>query len=476
MVQKRKALSTIAKAAAEAEEDVISKIVGNPKGKVEPEEEEEDVEQEDMTPEEAFAKREQEIKIERTKELKSMYMDELKSLAAENGLATGSKEVMMKALLKHEAKARAERHAQEAKIRAVVIKKKAELENSSMSDLAKLCESIGAKGVKSKPDRVARLLIHWQNNDGVDKALAQIAAEERKSELNEMDNDALRKLCEKAGVDPFVKEIIVDRINKKEHEMGRFKRVVPEKATTLALQDVDMVDTLLANESTRKKEKQEQDELAQKKKDVKSMSVDELKKALTKKGLEATGKKDEMVELLFAANLKEEAVAARKSELKKMAPHDLKALVSKHGLEAAGKEKMVEAVLAQEAKREEELKLFDQKAEEIAQKKKDELMHKSNAQLKSLCQTSGLALGGGKEDKVERLLDEKRNDGTIDKEVSATVRLSRKDELMQKSKDEVLSLCEKMEIDPYLKDVMIERLLAYESETDQPVTKKARKN
>merc|ERR1719215_2582670 len=113
---------------------------------------------------------------------------------------------MIKALLKHEAKARADKYAHEAKIRAVVIRKKDELENTSMADLAKQCESIGAKGVRAKPDRIARLLVHWQNNDGVDKALAQIATEERKAELNEMDNASLRKLCEKADVDPFVKE------------------------------------------------------------------------------------------------------------------------------------------------------------------------------------------------------------------------------------------------------------------------------
>jgi hypothetical protein len=404
-----------------------------------------------------------------------MYMDELKSVATESGLVTGTKEVMMKSILKHEAKARAEKHAQEAKIRAVVVKKKDELENTPLGDLGKMCEDIGAKGVRSKPERIARLLVHWQNNDGVDKALAQIATEERKGELNQMDNDALRKLCEKAGVDPFVKEVIIDRISKKENEMGRYKREASEKEATLALQDVDMVDALLANENTRKKEKTREDELALKKKELKTMSVDEVKKALTKKGLDATGKKDEMVEVLFAAKLKDEVAAARKSELKKMTLHDLKVLVTSKGLEATSKEKMVEAIIAEEGKREEELRMFDKKAEEIEEKKKDELMHKANAQLKSLCQSSGLALGGGKEDKVERLLEEKRNDGSIDKEVSATVRLSRKDELMQKSKDEVLSICERMEIDPYLKDVMVERLITYEDENDQPVTKKARK-
>jgi len=106
------------------------------------------------------------------------------------------------------------------------------------------------------------------------------------------------------------------------------------------------------------------------------MAIDELKKALTAKGLEASGKKDEMVELLFAASLREEAKAARKSELKKLAPNDLKALLTSYGLEAAGKEKMVEAIMAQEAKREDELKLFDAKIDEVAEKKKEVLAKK----------------------------------------------------------------------------------------------------
>merc|ERR1712187_855487 len=187
-------------------------------------------------------------------------MGALKNLVAESGLATGTKDVMMKALLKHEAKARAEKRAQEARIRAVVVKKKEELENTPMAELAKLCENVGVKGVRAKPDRIQHLLVHWQKNDGVDKALAQVAIEERKVELGEMDNTSLRKLCEKAGVDPFVKEVLVDRISKKEHEMGRYKREAPAKETTLALQNVDMVDALLANESTRKKEKKQEDE------------------------------------------------------------------------------------------------------------------------------------------------------------------------------------------------------------------------
>merc|ERR1712178_313974 len=140
---------------------------------------------------------EKEFAATRAKELQSMYMDQLKELVTSNGLATGKKEAMIKALIKHESKARAAAREQKAKIRAVVVKKKQELENSSTSELNKLCDSLGLKGVKSKEERVQRLLVHWQENDGVDKALTEIAKEERKHELQAFDNNKLQKLCTK---------------------------------------------------------------------------------------------------------------------------------------------------------------------------------------------------------------------------------------------------------------------------------------
>merc|ERR1719197_1003138 len=111
-----------------------------------------------------------------------------------------------------------------SKIRAVVVKKKQELESQSLSELGKLCESMGIKGLKSKEERVQRLLVHWQENDGVDKALSQIAHEERKQELVALDATKLQKLCSKIGVDPFVQEIMVDRISKRENEQGCYVR------------------------------------------------------------------------------------------------------------------------------------------------------------------------------------------------------------------------------------------------------------
>merc|ERR1712066_468961 len=169
-------------------------------------------------------------------------MDDLKKLVAAAGLATGTKDHMIKMLLKHEAKARALAREQEAKIRAVVVEKKTELESQSIAQLGKQCEGFGIKGTKKRSERIERLLVAWQQRDGVDKALAKKALEERWEELMEMDNVVLRKMCDKAGVDPFVKEVLVDRISKREHEMGRYSRAAPQKENAPQEKQVDMVE------------------------------------------------------------------------------------------------------------------------------------------------------------------------------------------------------------------------------------------
>merc|ERR1712086_449974 len=238
-----------------------------------------------------------------------------------NGLATGKKEVMIKALLKHEAKVRVAARDQKAKVRGVVVKKKQELEESSTSELSKLCDAAGIKGLRSKEERVQRLLVRWQENDGVDKALSQIAEQERTQEPSAMDVNQLQKLCNKMGVDPFVTEIMVDRISKKENKMGCYSRpALPQDEAPQAQQSGDMVEALLANEAQRKKEQesrsQQEDKLLQKRKELKSLSIEDLKKRLTKKGLESNGKKDDLVEALFVLAVQEAADTARQTELK----------------------------------------------------------------------------------------------------------------------------------------------------------------
>merc|ERR1711988_802483 len=106
----------------------------------------------------------------------------------------------------------------------------------------------------SKQERVQHLMKHWQENDGVDKALEKIVQDARKGELSDMENSSLLELCQRAGVDPYVKEVIVDRVIKKEVELGRFNGPKPDKEEIAdsATRTGDMVDSLIASEAARK--------------------------------------------------------------------------------------------------------------------------------------------------------------------------------------------------------------------------------
>jgi len=490
----------------ESDEEVEESEVESEAEEVEPEEESDDEEseaEEASKAEEdedmgvqlvAVAKQEdqseKDVIAERTKELKSMPAGDLKELVEGHGLEKGTKEAMIKSMLKYEAKVRTAAKEQKAKIRAVVVKKKQELESLSILELGKLCNDMGLKGLKSKPERVQRLLIQWQENDGVDQALTKIAQEERKTELNAMDITKLQKFCNKLGVDPFVKEVMVERISKEENQKGCYARPIIKQMAEEAPKEKkgDMIDELLANEKERKKEKvlrdQQEEALAKKRKELKAMPVDELKKRLSKKGLESTGKRDDMVDALFFAGVQEDAIATRKTELQAKSQQDLKELLSLNSLETGSKEQMVKAMLAHEAKSREELAAFEAKVDQAAAQKQKQLESKSNATLKELCVAKGLPVKGEKNERIERLIEEAKKDREFDKSVSTSSRNKRTEELMSQDKTMVLKLCEATGVDPFVKDIMIERVMAYESEagdaiaagdSDQPAPKKARR-
>jgi len=335
---------------------------------------------------------------------------------------------------------------------------------------------------------VQRLLIHWQETDGVDQALTKISQNDRRKELTAMDNTKLRKFCNKVGVDPFVKEVMVERICKEETMKGLFARPAIKQADEAPKEEkkVDMIDELLANEAQRKKERdlksKQEEAVAQKRKELKSMSVEELKKRLVKKGLEATGKRDDMVEALFIAGVQEDAVAARKSELLSKSTSDLKDLLLLNGLETGAKDQMVKTMLAHEAKCREELKAFEAKIDQVAADKAKELEGKSNSQLKDMCANKGLEKKGEKNERVERLIEESKKEGAFDKIVSMNNRNKREAELMSMDKPSVLKMCEKKGVDPFVKDIMVERIMSHENEAgaaiaaadDEPAAKRAR--
>lgn len=175
-------------------------------------------------------------------------------------------------------------------------------------------------------------------------------------------------------------------------------------------------------------------------------------------------KKEDMVEALFLAVVHEDIAAARQSELKSKSLQELKELLSRLGLEPGTKEHMIKALLVHEAKCRENLKAFEAKIGEVVAQKKEELNTKTNAALKDLCGAKGLAVGGGKDDRIDRLLEEAEKDRELDKVVSINIRNKRKEELMSMDKASVLKLCEKTGVDPSVKGVMVERILSHESE------------
>jgi len=194
------------------------------------------------------------------------------------------------------------------------------------------------------------------------------------------------------------------------------------------------------------------------------MSTEDLKKRLTKKGLESNGKKEELVEALFLVAVQEDAAKARESELKSKPLQELKELLSRHGLETGSKDQMLKTLLAYEVKCRENLKAFEAKVGEAVDQKKAELDAKTNAALKEMCESKGLAVGGGKDGRTERLAEAAQKDGDLDKIVSINIRIKRKQELMSMDKSAVVTLCEKTGVDPAVKDVMVERILSLESE------------
>merc|ERR1712187_775213 len=310
------------------------------------------------------------------------------------------------------------------------------------------------------------------------------ARDERLKELEAMEIGDLRMLCEANGIDPCIKEVMADRVAKAEKTAGKFARPSLEKKEEVLEQSkgCDLVDTLLANESSRKaaqKKLTEQGEaLKAKMAELKAKSVEELKKIIRKSGAEVEGKKEELVGAAYAIIKQEEEANSRKAEIKAMSVSDLKALVSERALECGNsKEKMIAAVLEHEGKCREDAKTFDKKADEVIVQKREELDTKTATELKELCSANGLAVGGGKEDKIARLLEQTRADGEVDAAISALMFGQRNDELRAMERQDLLTLCAKAGVDPCVKEVMIERIMSFEDENGvvEPPTKKSRK-
>merc|ERR1711933_202993 len=201
------------------------------------------------------------------------------------------------------------------------------------------------------------------------------------------------------------------------------------------------------------------------------------KKLLTKRNLDASGKKDDMVKALIDADMQDAATVARKKELMAMSSEVMSKLLANRGLPTSkSKNVAVESLLTHEAEIQKNLKAYEAKMVSVVAKKGDELQKKAASELKELCLGRGLAAGVAKEERVNQLLEVIEKNGELDGVVSKVLRDERKQSLETMDKAALILLCENLEIDPLVKEVMIERLLSFEAESGEPVSKKARKS
>jgi len=475
-LQKRKAVAANAgrvfkrSRAAKAEEEAEME----PEAEQEAEQEEQEEQEEQVEEEETVESKEEELEAARRKELKATPMDGVKRIAQDLGVEAKNKSDLVEAILRQEAEARAAARAHEARLREVVVRKKEELEALALPDLRARCAEAGIKGMLTKQARVELLLKVWQEADGVNKGLRQMLRDARERDLLAMEKASLRSVCERLGVAPYALEILAERVTRREGEAGRFARPVleddskPEVAKASGKKAGDLVETLLASEATRKSEqerrRQEEEAVAKKVKELKAMSVEDLKKELARRGREASGKKDELVEALAGAYREEEAAASKRAKLRAMGLDDLKALVFSRGVEAPGKkEAMVEALMAHDVAQAANLRRFEEVVEEVLASQREELEAKTAAELKDLCVARELKPGLGKEDRMERLLQAARS-GDVDRLAAARLREARRRELLGAGEAELLRLCAATGADPLVKEIMIERILTHEDE------------
>jgi len=481
MVQKSKAVMALSPAKK------LKKASAQAPPSAESDEDDEDPEVDEEAEEKVVSvkQREQELTAARKSELKAMPADMIKKLVLDRDLEHGAKEASIEKLLKVEAKDRKMERDRQDEFRTIISTKKDEFESFSVSDLAKQCSNVGIKAT-TKQARVECLLKQWQEDDGINKALAQKAYQKRKDELDAMDSPTLLKLCHKIGVDAFVSEVMADRVLKKEIAAGRFARPVLEETkaegSASGKKPRDIVEAMLASDANRKKqleqEKQEEEEVAEKLKELRAKSKEDLEKMLKKKGLEITGKKDDLVAALCMAFDADRKVEARKAELQALGQNSLKEFCTRKRLATPQKvEDLIKIVLDHEARCREELIAHEAVAAQIVAKKKEEIMQNSNAELKEMLEAKDLKVGVGKEGMADRLLEHMTTTGEVDKIVATQAKDVRRTELISMNKKSLRTLCDELGADPLVQAVAIERILDAEEEaqSDEPRAKRAKK-
>jgi hypothetical protein len=155
---------------------------------------------------------EKRLAIERTKELNKSKLSTIKETARRKGLDQGKKGKMIESIVASEAKVRENVRKHKANARDVLVLKREEFGKKTNKALKELLQAYALQTSGTKPERIERLLVTWQEQGEIEKVLAGMAFQARKAELNAMDKTTLFELCKKKGVDALSKEVLVDRL------------------------------------------------------------------------------------------------------------------------------------------------------------------------------------------------------------------------------------------------------------------------
>merc|ERR1719343_1127453 len=153
---------------------------------------------------------------------------------------------------------------------------------------------------------------------------------------------------------------------------------------------------------------------------------------------------------------------------------DLRKLLQSKALEVSSKkDEMVASYLAFEANVRQEVVAYSARFTAALDEKRASLEGKSQAELKDACVAKDLAPSGNKEALLGRLLEALKTDGEVDEILSVQARAARREELQATVKDALLKRCMVLGINPFVKEVMVERILSHEEEAE-PAAKRAR--
>merc|ERR1719289_32310 len=169
----------------------------------------------------------------RRNELRSMAIDDLRDVAKGCKLAaaaTGKKDALVDAVLAHEAKAREDTRAFDAKVEEVLAQWAEGLEEKSGAELKDMCASRGLKLGTSKEDRLRAIVQDWRAGKDVDAAVAEQRRAARAAELASAPLLDVLALCRALGIDTVVKEVAVERLLAHEVEHGRVNTEAPAAA------------------------------------------------------------------------------------------------------------------------------------------------------------------------------------------------------------------------------------------------------